>query len=143
VSFALRGVSLAAMDINLVGRNSSDPYFILYAVDAAGAKKNLGKSNTVKANLNPEWEVLEVSAEALAGAKLLKVEVRDHAMRPRTLTMIPTLALTPALALTLTLTLALTLTRCGTGTWARRVMTSSARRASSYPTCRQSAISNQ
>jgi len=53
-------VSLAAMDVNLVGRNSSDPYFILYLVDASGALKRLGKSNTVKANLNPEWEVREV-----------------------------------------------------------------------------------
>jgi len=60
VSFALRGVSLAAMDVKLVGMNSSDPYFLLYAVDAAGALKRLGKSNTVKANLNPEWEVLEL-----------------------------------------------------------------------------------
>ena len=73
VSFSLRGVDLAAMDINIVGKNSSDPYFLLYAVDASGQLKRLGKSNTLKASLNPTWEVLEVTSEALGGARRLKV----------------------------------------------------------------------
>ena len=85
------------MDIKLVGTNSSDPYYLLYAVDAAGALKRLGKSNTVKANLNPEWEVLE-----------LRVRVRQLRARVRVRPKPKLLALARALALALTLTL----TRC-------------------------------
>jgi len=80
VSFSLRGVGPAAMDVNIVGKNSSDPYFILYSVDASGQLKRLGKSNTIKSNLDPTWEVLEVTSEALGGARRLKVEVWDYDM---------------------------------------------------------------
>jgi hypothetical protein len=152
VSFSLRGVSLAAMDINIVGKNSSDPYYILYAVDASGQLKRLGKSNTVKADLNPSWEVLELTSEDMGGARRLKV----LSPTPIALTLTPTLAPSPnpTLALTPTLTLALPLPltpapapalalaltrtrwRCGTTTWARRATTSSGRPCSSSQTCR-------
>ena len=158
MSFSLRGVSLAAMDINIVGKNSSDPYYILYAVDASGQLKRLGKSNTVKADLNPSWEVLELTSEDMGGARRLKV----LSPTPIALTLTPTLAPSPnpTLALTSTLTLALPLTlplplpltpapapalalaltrtrwRCGTTTWARRATTSSGRPCSSSQTCR-------
>jgi hypothetical protein len=106
VSFSLRGVSLAAMDINIVGKNSSDPYYILYAVDASGQLKRLGKSNTVKADLNPSWEVLELTSEDMGGARRLKV----LSPTPIALTLTPTLAPSPNPTLALTPTL--TLTRC-------------------------------
>merc|ERR1740124_295314 len=77
ISFSLRGVGLAAMDRNILSKNSSDPYFVLHALDASGQLKKLGKSNTVKANLDPTWEVLEVEAERLGGARQLKLEVWD------------------------------------------------------------------
>jgi hypothetical protein len=89
VSFQLRGADLAAKDKKLLGKNSSDPYYVLRAAGASGQQVELGRSKEIMKELNPTWEAVEE--------------------RRGDLTLTLTLALT--LTLTLTLSLPLTLTR--------------------------------
>ena len=70
LSFRLHGVSLAPEDRNLslsnlsMSKNSSDPYYILQTRDPiTGSQRKLGRSNTVRRQLNPDWDALEVRVE--------------------------------------------------------------------------------
>ena len=76
VTLTLRGKDLAAMDINLFSKNSSDPYFTLHVTHADGSLHRVGKSETVPKCLSPQWLGVEVPFEKLRGATQLKVEVR-------------------------------------------------------------------
>ena len=83
LTFNLHGANLAALDRKLMSANSSDPYFVLQTRDGSGAYHQIGKSNTIKSNLNPKWNPLVVDAEQLgrvAGAKQLRLEVWDWDM---------------------------------------------------------------
>ena len=71
LSFRLHGVGLAPEDRNLslsnlsMSKNSSDPYYILQTRDPiSGSQRKLGRSNTVRRELNPNWDALEVRVEA-------------------------------------------------------------------------------
>ena len=59
VSFQLRGADLAAKDKRLVGKNTSDPYYVLKAASASGLVE-LGRSKEIMKELNPTWEAVEV-----------------------------------------------------------------------------------
>ena len=76
--FTLRASGLPALDRNLFSKDSSDPYFKLKARDGNGFLHPLGQSKVLSKNLNPEWEPVEVSAEALGGYRRLHIEVLDH-----------------------------------------------------------------
>ena len=78
VRFTLRAFKLPALDRNVFSKASSDPYYVLKARDANGFMHLLGKSKVISKNLDPEWEMIEVSAEALGDYRLLRVEVWDH-----------------------------------------------------------------
>ena len=80
VTLTLRGKDLAAMDINVFSKNSSDPYFILHARHADGTLHEVARSEVVPKNLSPQWLGLEVPFEKLRGATQLKVEVMDKDM---------------------------------------------------------------
>ena len=86
VSFQLRGADLAAKDKKLLGKNSSDPYYVLRAAGASGQPVELGRSKEIMKELNPSWEAVEVRRGDL------------------TLTLTLTVTLTLALTLTPTLT---------------------------------------
>ena len=60
VSFQLRGADLAAKDKRLVGKNTSDPYYVLKAASAGGQQVELGRSKEIMKELNPTWEAVEV-----------------------------------------------------------------------------------
>ena len=60
VSFQLRGADLAAKDKRLVGKNTSDPYYVLKAASASGQQVELGRSKEIMKELNPTWEAVEV-----------------------------------------------------------------------------------
>ena len=53
VTLTLRGKELAALDINLFSKNSSDPYFTLLARHADGTLHKIAKSETVTPHLPP------------------------------------------------------------------------------------------
>ena len=76
--FTLRASGLPALDRNLFSKDSSDPYFKLKARDGNGFLHPLGQSKVLSKNLNPEWEPVEVSAEALGSYRRLHIEVWDH-----------------------------------------------------------------
>ena len=76
--FTLRASGLPALDRNFFSKASSDPYFKLKARDGNGFLHPLGQSKVLSKNLNPEWEPVEVSAEALGGYRRLHIEVWDH-----------------------------------------------------------------
>ena len=78
VTLTLRGKDLAAMDINLFSKNSSDPYFTLHVTHADGSLHKVAKSETVAKCLSPQWLGVEVPFEKLRGATQLKVEVRAY-----------------------------------------------------------------
>ena len=87
LSFRLHGSSLAAEDRNLslsnlsLSKNSSDPYYILQTRDPiTGSQRKLGRSNTVRRELSPSWDVVEVRVEQLphTGAQQLTLEVYDQ-----------------------------------------------------------------
>ena len=78
VAFSLRAEELIAMDKNLFGGNSSDPYFKLLRRDANGILVEICKSNTVIKSLNPVWEKVEVPAKVLSEHRTLQMEVYDH-----------------------------------------------------------------
>ena len=70
LSFRLHGAGLAPEDRNLslsnlsMAKNSSDPYYILQTRDPiSGSQRKLGRSNTVRRELNPNWDALEVRVE--------------------------------------------------------------------------------
>ena len=60
VTLTLRGKDLAAMDINVFSKNSSDPYYILHARHADGTLHEVARSEVVPKNLSPQWLGLEV-----------------------------------------------------------------------------------
>ena len=76
--FTLRASGLPALDRNLFSKASSDPYFKLKARDGNGFLHPLGQSKVLSKNLNPGWEPVEVSAEALGSYRRLHIEVWDH-----------------------------------------------------------------
>ena len=48
MSFQLRGADLAAKDKKLIGKNTSDPYFVLKAASATGQLVELGRSKEIE-----------------------------------------------------------------------------------------------
>ena len=47
-----------------MAKNSSDPYYILLTRDPiSGSQRKLARSNTVRRELNPNWDALEVRVE--------------------------------------------------------------------------------
>ena len=44
----------------MVGKNTSDPYYVLKAASASGQLVELGRSKEIMKELNPTWEAVEV-----------------------------------------------------------------------------------
>ena len=48
MTFQLSGADLAAKDRKLVGKNTSDPYYVLKAASASGQLVELGRSEEIE-----------------------------------------------------------------------------------------------
>ena len=85
VSFLLRAADLAAKDKKLLGKNSSDPYYLLQVTSATGQVTSLGRSKEIMKTLHPSWEALEVSdvgLMALRAVRAVRIEVWDWDKNP-------------------------------------------------------------
>ena len=87
MSFQLRGADLAAKDKKLIGKNTSDPYFVLKAASASasGQLVELGRSREILKELNPTWEAVEVRGSALQelrATRSVRIEVYDWDKNP-------------------------------------------------------------
>jgi hypothetical protein len=81
LQIAFAGESLAAKDAALFGKGSSDPYLrILRPGLAAAPQREVWRSQTLKATLNPEWPAARIDLTTLCGGRLaepLVLEVWD------------------------------------------------------------------
>ena len=63
------------MDKNIIRADSSDPYFALLKLDAAGKPVEICRSKHISSDLNPSWEPVELRAEILGDARELTLHV--------------------------------------------------------------------
>ena len=69
----------------MVGKNTSDPYYVLKAASASGQLVELGRSKEIMKELNPTWEAVEVSGSALQelrATRSVRIEVYDWDKNP-------------------------------------------------------------